>query len=217
MAGRSQCDGCGKVLRPAELIPVLSFLLQRGRCTQCNAAVDPMQFIAEISAAAIGGIGFAFLPLEPAIRFAMMGWLLLPLILLDYRHLWLPNLLILLLAFAGPISSYFLNSDYDIGGQLLAAAGAFAALETLRRGFHLLFGKEGMGAGDPKLFAAIALWLPPLTLPFLMLGASILGLIAVFLLPKKVDMLTYKMPLGTMFGIAAILTQFAQNYLWVVH
>jgi leader peptidase (prepilin peptidase) / N-methyltransferase len=210
MMGRSQCDGCGKILGVAELIPILSFLWQRGRCKQCNAAVDSMQLIAEISAAAIGGLGFVFLEPTQAIYFVIMGWLLLPLIILDYRYLWLPNLLILLLALAGPIAGYFLNPDYDIWRQILTAIIAFAALEALRRGFRWLRGREGMGAGDPKLFAAIALWIAPLLLPYILLIASLLGLIAILLLPKDIDKLTYKLPLGMMFGIAAIIVQFVQ-------
>jgi leader peptidase (prepilin peptidase) / N-methyltransferase len=211
-AGRSQCDGCGKILTVAELIPLLSFILQLGRCKTCGAKVDPVQFIAEISALLIGAGAFAFLVPPQAISFAIMGWILLPLMILDYRHLWLPNLLTIALALAGFLAGYFLNPAYNILIQISAAVTGFLALELLRRGFKWLRGKDGMGAGDPKLFGAIALWVSPLMLPYILLGASLLGLITFLTLPKDINKLTVKMPLGTMIAIAAITAMFAQLY-----
>ncbi|MFC4292821.1 prepilin peptidase [Sphingorhabdus arenilitoris] len=210
MTGRSQCDQCQRTLSAMELIPLLSFILQQGKCRYCSGAVDSDQFGAEMLAALIGAAAFAFLPVEPAAATAIMGWLLLPLIFLDYRHLWLPNRLILLLAVAGPVAGHTLIPGYQLTVQLLAGAGAFAAMELLRHGFKWLRGKEGMGAADPKLFGAIALWLPPLAIPYLLLVASGLGLLMLFLLRSKDAAFSDKMlPFGTMLGIAAIAVQFA--------
>lgn len=208
MSGRSQCDHCGKILTPRELIPIISFLLQRGGCRSCGARVNRLQIIAEIAAMAIGVGAFALLPVGPAIIFAAMGWLLLPLILLDYRHYWLPDLLILPFAMAGLLSGLLLRPDYDPAVQMVAAAAGFAAFELLRRGFRSLRGKDGMGAGDPKLLGALALWLPPLSLPYLLLGASSLGLLIFAVQNKKADFGDRKIPLGGLLAIAAIVIFF---------
>ena len=53
VAGRSRCDGCGRALAPAELVPVLSYLALRGRCRACRARIDPWQFAAEAGSPAL--------------------------------------------------------------------------------------------------------------------------------------------------------------------
>ncbi len=204
MTGRSQCDNCGKQLGLTELIPLLSFTMQRGKCRSCRTAIDPMQFVAELSAMAIGIIGFAALAWQDALIFTVMGWLLLPLIILDFRHLWLPNRLSFVVGFAGLLIGYFWAEDYDWRVQIISAAIIFTAMEILRRGFLWLRNVEGMGAGDPKLLAAIALWLPPLSLPYLLLLASGGGLLLLLIIPNDGDIRAQKLPLGSLLGISAI-------------
>ncbi|NJM50707.1 MAG: prepilin peptidase [Sphingomonadales bacterium] len=210
MTGRSHCDHCQRTLTAAELLPLISYLLQKGQCRHCGGSVDRDQFWAELSAAAIGVCAFAFLALPQAVIFAVMAWLLLPLIFLDYRHLWLPGRLTFILALSGPLLCHWLLPGYDLALQLWAGAGAFAAMELLRLLFKLLRGKDGMGAGDPKLFGAIALWIPPPTLPFLLLIASGTGLFIAFMLRSKGAAFSSKMlPFGSMLGFAAIIVQCA--------
>ncbi len=211
VGGRSHCDGCGKILTAWELIPLISFVIQRGRCRTCGALVDKTQLAAELAGGAIGIGAFGFLPLVTGAVLAIMSWILLPLILLDYRHYWLPDRLIISLAAAGPICGLLLRSDYNLMVQLLAAAAGFAAFELLRRGFRLTRGKDGMGAGDPKLFGALALWLPPLSLPYLLLGASMLGLLLFSIRNKKADGSEQRIPLGSCLGITAILIFFVNQ------
>lgn len=216
MTGRSQCDGCGQILTPAELIPIVSFLLQRGRCRRCGAAINPLQMMAELAAAATGIGAFGLLPAAQATAFAIMGWILLPLILLDYRHYWLPDRLILLLAAAGLSSGLLLRPGYDPIIKLAAAAAGFAAFEAIRRGYRLLRGKDGMGAGDPKMVAALALWLPPLSLPYLLLGASTLGLLIFAATNKAPDARDHRIALGSCLAIAAMVIFFIHlRGLWV--
>jgi leader peptidase (prepilin peptidase)/N-methyltransferase len=163
-----------------------------------------MQFVAELSAMAIGIIGFAALAWQDALIFTAMGWLLLPLIILDFRHLWLPNRLSFILGVAGFAMGYFWAADYDWRVQIISAAIIFTAMELLRRGFLWLRNVEGMGAGDPKLMAAIALWLPPLSLPYLLLLASGGGLLLLLIIPNDGDIRAQKLPLGSLLGISAI-------------
>ncbi len=210
LSGRSHCDGCDRILGAHELIPLFSYAWRKGRCQSCGAIIDPLQFAAELSGLTIGVIAFGILALPQALSFAIMGWLLLPLILLDYRHLWLPNRLVAMLALTGLLTGYFAISNYRLMTQIIAASIAFAALELLRRAFRAIRHKEGMGAGDPKLMGAIALWLPPLTLPYLLLIASALGLAHAMLTRHKSDLLDQKLPFGALLCLAAMIVQFYQ-------
>jgi leader peptidase (prepilin peptidase) / N-methyltransferase len=210
LSGRSHCDGCGRVLKARELVPLFSYAMQRGRCKGCDAVIDPLQFVAELSALIIGMVAFGFLALPQAVSFAIMGWILLPLILLDYRHLWLPNPLIFMLALSALLTGYFMMPDYDWWVQIIAACFAFSALELIRHAFRAIRHKEGMGAGDPKLMGAIALWLPPLTLPYLLLIASAFGLTHALLTRNKTDLQNQKLPFGALLCLAAMIIQFHQ-------
>ncbi|PHP17757.1 prepilin peptidase, partial [Sphingobium sp. IP1] len=101
MRGRSACDGCGRVLGPIDLVPMLSALVQRGRCRTCGAAIDPLHGRVEAGCAIIGALALGFVPDLGGIGWALLGWLLLTLALLDWRHFWLPDALTLPLAFFG--------------------------------------------------------------------------------------------------------------------
>jgi leader peptidase (prepilin peptidase) / N-methyltransferase len=204
LSGRSACDSCGSQLRFGELIPVISFLVQNGCCRKCGSAIGRSQLFAEISAMAIGTLAFLILPPGIALRYALFGWLLLPLCILDYKHLWLPEKLIAILAIAGIGSGMLLTNGYDWRVQFVAALLCWAILEGVRRAYLLLRGVDGMGRGDPKLLAALALWTPPLDLPMLLLGASGLGLMYALIIRVRDANSNPKLPFGAFLGIAAI-------------
>ncbi len=204
LSGRSSCDSCGAQLAWHELFPLLSFLLSKGRCRHCNAVIGRVHFSAELLAALIGAAAFALLPPITAFWAALLGWLLLPLLLLDFRHLWLPTGLILLLALAGLIRLLLMGDLEATGLSLLAAAFAYAALELIRVGYRKYRGIEGMGAGDPRLLGAIMLWIEPFQLPFLLLMASLFGLALVLLYRRDVtERAKLQIPFGSCLAVAA--------------
>src|SRR3546814_11744442 len=71
LAGRSRCDGCRRTLAPFELVPVLSFALNRGRCRRCAAPLDRTHLRVEIAAATISGTAFALV--SPPAAFGWSG------------------------------------------------------------------------------------------------------------------------------------------------
>lgn len=202
-SGRSACDGCGAALRWFELFPIVSFLTADGHCRRCGAAITPLHLGVEIAAAMLGALAAAVMPtLGGAIALATLCWQLLLLAVLDYQHFWLPDRLTLLLAVSGLLLGGLVG-DAPLLDRAIAMVGAFAALEILRRAFRMLRGEEGMGAGDPKLLAAIAAWTGPIPLPFILLTASALGLgVALLLAAKKRP--TPPFPFGTLLAVATI-------------
>ena len=216
VAGRSRCDGCGRALAPGELVPVISYLALRGRCRKCQARIDPWQFAAEAGGALIG-LACALIARD-AVMFGIglvLGWQLLLLGLLDLRHFWLPDRLVALLAVTGLVPAVLAAaSDVRLlAGPLLGAALGFGLLWLAARFYRGWRGRDGLGAGDPKLLGAIGLWLGPLGVVETLLGASLLGLVAVagLALARRAPAADTPLPLGTLLALAGFAVYLAQN------
>lgn len=188
--GRSACDGCGKALTVAELLPVLSWLIQRGKCRACGEAIGGGQLACELGGAAVS-VGALIWAREGLVLAAMvMGWQLLLLALLDLRHLWLPRLLVGWLAASGAavVAAQALD-ERSLDPLLVSASGGalgYILLWAAARFYLKARGREGMGSGDPPLLGAIGLWLGPLGVVEVLLGASIVGIgTAVVMLARR--------------------------------
>lgn len=138
-----------------------------------------------------------------AISAAIFGWLLLPLVILDYQKLWLPDRLLLILAFVGLLAGPFLTPEISWFDRALGGILGFLALEAIRQTFRMLRHTDGMGGGDPKLFGAIGIWLGWQALPMTLLLGCLLGFafIAVRYVRDKKN--PVQLPFGTFLGVAA--------------
>nr|WP_315471179.1 A24 family peptidase [uncultured Sphingorhabdus sp.] len=136
---------------------------------------------------------------------AVFGWLLLPLIILDYQRLWLPNRLVIALAGVGTVGGYFLLPDGIWTDRVIGGALGFLSLEAIRQGFRKIRNEEGMGGGDPKLFGAIGVWLGWQLLPMTLLLACLIGLVHVATVYVRDRTLPLRLPLGTFLSVAAFL------------
>lgn len=177
MVGRSRCDDCGTVLGARELVPVLSAALAGGRCRSCAATIDPFHRQVEVAAAAAGAAAMALSPGAAGAALALLLWLMLPIALLDARHLWIPDRLSATLALAG-LAAGGLVSGLPLGDRLIGGAAGFAALALLALAYRRIRGRDGLGAGDAKLLGAIGLWTGWQALPPILLLASLAGLAA---------------------------------------
>jgi len=204
LGGRSRCDACEAPLGVRDLIPILSFVAMRGRCRHCAAPIDRRHIKVEIAAALIGLIALLAHPLPLAAISALLGWWLLLIALLDLEQQWLPDRLTLPLIPLGLAAAWA-----DFGPQLVdRAAGAaigWLVLALIAFAYRRLRGREGMGGGDPKLFAAIGAWLGVWQLPFVLLGAGLAGLAAILLMRLRGESVeaTTRLPLGTLIAVAA--------------
>ena len=198
-SGRSACDHCGKMLGPAELIPLLSALANRGRCRGCGGAIARLHPAIELLAAAIGAIALLLSPDVSGAALALFGWLLIAPAVLDARHHWLPDRLTFILAAAGLLLGHYLGAA-SLADRLIGAVAGFAILEALRLGYRGVRKRNGLGGGDPKLLAAIGLWLGWAALPFVLLLAAGSGLAAALVLRLGRDA---RLPFGTALAAAA--------------
>lgn len=204
LGGRSECDRCGRQLRAIELVPILSYALLRGRCTSCAQPIHRRHPLIELAAAALGATAFALAPGWSGVAGALFGWILLALAVLDAEHLWLPDVLTVPLL-AGGLAGAFVVGQPSIGDRLIGAAAGYCGLFLIAWAYKRARGRDGLGGGDPKLFAAIGAWLGWAPLPLVLLGASLIGLLSVglaMLRGKSVGADT-RIPLGTLLALAA--------------
>lgn len=180
LGGRSACDGCGRTLKGWELLPLASHMIARGRCRSCGGRIEPIHPQIEIAAMLIGAISATLLPPLSAVSAALFGWTLLTLAALDLRHFWLPDRIVLPLGFTG----LAVNAAGVGPGLVTAIIGAiigFCGLWLVGAAYQALRKRRGLGGGDPRLLGAIGAWVGWMPLPFILLGASLLGLALVLL------------------------------------
>lgn len=205
LLGRSACDGCGRVLGALDLVPMLSAIVQRGRCRTCGARIDPLHGRVEAGCAIIGALALGFAPGLDGAGFALLGWLLLVLAVLDWRHFWLPDALTLPLAFLGLTAGLWVTGP-SLVDRVIGAAAGYLVLLVVAMAYRLTRGRDGLGLGDAKLLGALGAWFGWQALPFILLMASALGLMAVLASVawgRAIDRTT-RVPLGTCLAAAAV-------------
>jgi leader peptidase (prepilin peptidase)/N-methyltransferase len=172
----SHCNACQRKLGPAQLIPLVSYVWQKGRCVWCGARIPHDLWLAELGGGIVAVIA-ATKGADPAgvSAFALFGWALVLLALLDARHLWLPDAVTLPLLASGLAASVVVQAP-ALWQRAAGAAVGWATLEALRLTYRHLRGRDGLGGGDPKLFGAIGAWLGIAALPTIMLLAALAGL-----------------------------------------
>lgn len=174
IARPSACRACGTRLGVADLVPVLSFAVRRGRCGHCGAAIPPFVLYTEMLAmgAALAAVIVARDPAQMALV-ALVLWLLVALAVSDLVWFRLPDALNAALFAAALVVAW--SEDRLVYGLAGAALGAGSFL-ALRRGYRALRGREGLGQGDVKLMAGLGALLGPPDLPLMVLGAALAGL-----------------------------------------
>jgi len=204
LLGRSQCDACGRALRPADLVPIVSYMLLRGRCRACGAPIRATHLAIEAGAGLVGAVALVAHGGALGWISALLGWWLLLTAALDAEHHWLPDHLTLPLVPAGLVVAWA-GFGPPLESRAIGAALGFASLWSIGRIYRALRGREGLGGGDPKLFAALGAWLGWAQLPFVLLGAGLVGLATIAARWRRGETVagTDRLPLGTLMALAA--------------
>jgi leader peptidase (prepilin peptidase)/N-methyltransferase len=177
IGGRSRCDHCATAISYRQSIPVVSYALSRGRCAACQGTITVAHPIAEsLGAALLPLCLFAFDPLRGVLIF-FLALLLATASMIDLRTLRLPDGLTLGVAGASLVLSA-LGGLWALATGVLAAGVVFTILQGLRCLARWRRTDPGLGFGDVKLLAALALWLGIAT-PWAVLLAAIAGLLVI--------------------------------------
>ena len=174
--GRSCCDHCGTPLGPRDLVPLLSWLVSRGRCRHCQAPIGEFYPLVELAALAVA-LWAGTLDSGVALWLdCALGWGLLALGWIDAEHLLLPDLLTLPLILGGLAAAWLLEWPPVVDCAAGAAAG-YVGFRLLAFLYRRLRGRDGLGAGDAKLLAAAGAWLGWQALGDVILGAALVGIL----------------------------------------
>ena len=172
---RSRCDACGHVLKPAQMIPIVSWIALRRRCAFCAAPLGA--FYPGIEIASLIVVCWAATATTDWIFAAscILGWTLLVLALSDWRTQLLPDAVTLFLLVSGLLTTYLIDPG-ELLDRAIAVCAGFSALAGLNLVYRLVRKREGMGLGDAKLLAALGAWVSLRGLPSVVLLACALGL-----------------------------------------
>jgi leader peptidase (prepilin peptidase)/N-methyltransferase len=224
---RSHCPRCGHFIRWYDNIPLISYVVLRGRCRDCHAPISPLYPLVEVLTADVLLLTFHAYGLGPEfIKFAIFGMMLIVLTFTDLLKRCIPHRVTIFGICLGLVFSFFIPVDdrplawigrhWDIypNGTLASLAGAVAGalvggglFYAVGEAFYRLGGKqkEYLGFGDVMLMLMVGTYLGvPLTLMTILLaslGGSLIGLGA---LAVSSRFRIYPWPYGTFLGIAAI-------------
>jgi leader peptidase (prepilin peptidase)/N-methyltransferase len=176
VAGRSRCDGCGRTLSAAQLLPLLSYAAAGGRARCCGVRIAVALPVAEAAGAAVPLWAAAAAP-EPVLVLVScaLGWALLALSLIDLSTLRLPDAITVPLLAAG-LGLAAAGLTGDIAAHALGAAAGWASVAAAAAFWRRWRGVEGIGMGDAKLLAAAGAWVGIGGLSGVALWACALGL-----------------------------------------
>lgn len=180
LRGRSRCDSCGVALSFSDTLPLVSYTRRQGRCGACGVSIDPTHLAGELAGLVV--VTSAVLIVGPA-RGAIaagLGLILIATSAVDWKTQRLPDAATLAVAILGAILTATTSTAALIEG--LVAAALVGGVMWLVRSLSRRRGAEaGLGLGDVKLAAALALWLGAAS-GWMIALAAILGLAAMALL-----------------------------------
>ncbi len=172
---RSKCPDCGHPIRAFENIPVLSYLVLRGKCAACKVRISPRYPLAELATAILFALTiWPFGPNLQGLTALFLTAFLLALAGIDAEHQLLPDNLTLPLLWAGILVNFW-SVHTDLASSVMGTIAGYLALWSIYHLFRLLTGKEGMGYGDFKLLAALGAWMGWQMLPLIILLSSVVG------------------------------------------
>ena len=174
---RSRCPSCGHPITAMENIPVVSYLILKGRCSKCKSPISVRYPIVETATAVLSAIvalhfGFSW----QCLTALLLTWSLIVLTMIDFDHKLLPDDITLSFLWMGILLSLF-GWFTDTNSSIIGAIAGYLALWSVYWAFKLLTGKEGMGYGDFKLLAMLGAWMGWQALPGIVLLSSFVGAI----------------------------------------
>ena len=178
MVPRSRCPHCGHAISWYQNIPVVSFALLGGRCASCKAAISARYPVVEMATGAL----FFFCIWQWGATPTGMAWsvfsaILLTLALIDWDTTLLPDDLTLPLLWLGLLAAAMQWTPISLLTSFWGAVAGYLSLWSVFWAFKLVTGKDGMGYGDFKLFAALGAWFGwPALIPMILI-ASVIGAI----------------------------------------
>ncbi len=201
---RSGCPNCGHLLAWYENVPVLSYLVLRGRCRKCRVPISPMYPVIEAFTGAVFLAGYLWYgPSALLVVRLAFAWAMIALFVIDYQHQILPNVITIPGIVLGIVANVLAGPGWiaSIVGAAVGAGTLYAIAEIYYRVRH----EEGLGMGDVKMLGMIGAFLGwKLVLLTLVISSFLGSIIGVFVLVSRKESLKYAMPFGTFLAVGAV-------------
>ena len=214
---RSHCPKCHHELTPLELIPILSYLLQGGKCKNCKSKIPVFHPIFEFVSGILFSVSYLLFGLTPELVIALtFVSMLLIIFVSDIEAMIISDEVLIVFGILLMIEIYIIYGFESLTNALLSGFIAFAFMLCLKKLGDFLFKKESMGGGDIKLlflFGMVLGW--PMAIISVFLG-SLIGLpIAIMILHLKKD---HEIPFGPFLSVGALLILFSKiDISWIMN
>jgi leader peptidase (prepilin peptidase) / N-methyltransferase len=199
----SHCPSCQSPLKAWQNIPVLSYVLLRGRCHQCGTGIALRYPLVELLTGLISAVlawhfGYGW----PLAFGLLLSWALIAMSFIDLDQQLLPDTITLPMLWLGLLLSVF-DIYVDSHASIIGAACGYLSLWTVYQVFKLVTGKEGMGFGDFKLLALLGAWEGWQMLPMIILLSSLAGaVVGIAMIASQRQQQNQPMPFGPYLAIA---------------
>lgn len=175
MTPGSRCPKCDSAIKPWQNIPVLSYLMQKGKCANCATPISMRYPLVELATALLSLLVLWHFGNTIASAYALVFcWSLIALTMIDVDHQLLPDSITLPLLWIGLIANTS-GVFVDLHSAVWGAIAGYLSLWSVFWLFKLVTGKEGMGYGDFKLLAVLGAWLGWKVLPLIIILSSLVG------------------------------------------
>lgn len=172
---RSACPACGQPISAIHNIPLISYLLLKGRCASCQARIALRYPLLElVTGVATVTVISVLGPTMQGMLACLLTYSLIALSQIDFETKLLPDDITLPILWLGLIANIY-DTFTDLQSAVIGTVLGYLALWTVYQGFRVITGKEGMGFGDFKLLALLGAWLGWQALTFIILMSSIIG------------------------------------------
>lgn len=217
---RSACPHCHTPIKALHNVPILSWLLLRGRCASCQAPISVRYPLVELGTMLLSlAVIWRFGASHEAICGLLLTWSLIALAGIDLDTQLLPDQITLPLLWAGLIAAAWLGHGpaplpVDLKSAVLGAAAGYLSLWSIFQLFRLVTGKDGMGYGDFKLLAALGAWFGwQMLLPILLFAAGAGALVGLLLIALRRHERQVPIPFGPYLAAAGWLIMMASHVL----
>jgi len=202
----SHCYACKKAIKAWQNIPVISYLLLRGKCGNCQSPISIRYPLIELLTGVLSAYVLYHFGTNSAGLFAvLLTWVLITLTFIDFDHQLLPDDIVLPTLWLGLALSIF-NIYTTPVNSIIGAISGYLFFWVIFHGFKILTGKEGMGHGDFKLMSLFGAWLGWQLLPQIILLSTLFGSVVgiSLLISKKAD-INNKIPFGPYIATAGLI------------
>ena len=183
---RSHCDNCGHVLSMTEMVPIISYIIQKGKCRHCNKKIDALSTYIELFTGVLYAVAYYIFGLSYEFLIALgIVSLLVTVIVSDITYLIIPDELLVVASIYFIIIQILNIGILDTGKQILTGILLFAIMYTIMIIGNKMLKKESLGGGDIKMMFVFGLILDPLLGALSIFLGSLIALPISLILLKK--------------------------------